>query len=155
MKKLDNIDRRILRELEANSKITMMVLADRVGLSATPCIRRVRSLEESGIIKRWTIDLDRKALGLNFTVFVFAKVVRHHESGWQSLVDRIQQWEEVVHCLSLSGELDLVLEVSVEDPDAYEEFLFNKLLKEGAITEVSSNFVVREFKEACQRIPST
>lgn len=153
MSALDSFDRKILRELEANANQTNAELAKKVGLSPSPCLRRVKALEKAGVISKWTIEIDRKALGLNFTVFVSVKVASHHDNDWQEFIEKIKRWDEVVSCRSLSGDRDFNLEVVVKDPEAYQEFLFNKLIKDPLITDVHSSFLLKEFKPKTLQIP--
>jgi Lrp/AsnC family leucine-responsive transcriptional regulator len=143
---LDAIDRRILRELQDDARLTNVELADRIGLSPSPCLRRVRILEEAGIIAGYRAVLSRKSAGLGLTVFVGVKVERHHDEEATALQRAIDDLPGVVACYLVSGEHDFLMEVVVPDLEAYEHFLLGRLLKLPGVLDVRSNFAIRTVK---------
>jgi Lrp/AsnC family transcriptional regulator, leucine-responsive regulatory protein len=143
---LDDFDKRIITALQNDARMTNLALADAVGLSPTPCLRRTKRLEESGVITGYRADLDRKILGLGFTVFCWVKVSRHNDTEAKEFVAAACSWSQVISCQLVSGEVDFMLEVVTEDPEAYQEFLFEKLLKHPHVKDVRSNFAIKVFK---------
>ena len=143
---LDAFDRRILHELQDDARLTNVELADRIGLSASPCLRRVRILEEAGIIAGYRAVLSRKNTGLGLTVFVGVKVERHHDEEAQAFQDAVKDVPEVIACYLVSGEHDFMLEVVVPDLEGYEQFLMGRLLRLPGVVDVRSNFAIRTVK---------
>lgn len=146
MTKLDAIDCRIVRELQTDAKQTNQVLADKVGLSQTPYLRRVKRLEESGIIKAYKAEIDRLKLGLTLTVIVQVKVERHQDAEAADFVKTVMTWPEVINCHLVSGGMDFLLEVVVQDMAAYEKFVLQRLLNINSVKDLHSNFVMRTYK---------
>jgi Lrp/AsnC family leucine-responsive transcriptional regulator len=144
---LDDFDRMILTTLQADGRITNADLADRIGLSATPCLRRVRALEEAGTIKGYRALLDRAQVGLGLTVMVGVKVDGHRDENARAVQAAFIEMPEVVACHLLSGETDFLLEVVVPDLAHYELFLLGKLLLLPMIKDIRSNIVIRTVKE--------
>lgn len=144
--KLDAIDRRILSALQRDGRLTNVQLAEEVGLSPSPCLRRVRLLEEAGIIRGYHAALDRTEIGLGLTVFVGIKVERHHDSEASRFREAIQSLAEVVACHIVSGETDFLLQVVVPDLAAYERFLMGTLLKLKGVVDIRSNFALQTVK---------
>ena len=143
---LDAIDLKIVAELQADGRLTNVELADRVGLSPSPCLRRVRILEEQGVIRGYRAILDRKRIGLELTVFVGVKVERHHDEESSAFQAAVLKVPEVLACHLVSGEQDFLLEVSVANLEAYEHFLLDVLLKLPSVADVRSNFAIRTVK---------
>lgn len=143
---LDAFDRRILHELQNDARLTNVELADRIGLSPSPCLRRVRILEEAGIIAGYRATLSRKNAGLGLTVFVGVKVERHHDEEAQAFQDAVRDVPEVLACYLVSGEHDFMLEVVVPDLEGYEQFLMGRLLRLPGVVDVRSNFAIRTVK---------
>ncbi len=143
---LDDLDRRILAALQADARISNVDLAARVGLSPSPCLRRVRLLEEAGVIAGYHASLDRAALGLGLLVFVSVKVERHHDSGADAFRQAVQDLAEVVSCHLVSGEADFLLQVMLPDLPAYERFLLETLLKLPGVKDIRSNFAIATVK---------
>ena len=137
---LDNLDRRILDALQRNAKLSNAQLAEEVGLSPSPCLRRVRLLEEAGVIRGYHAELDRSKSGLGLTVFVGVKVERHHDAS--AVIDL----PEVISCHVVSGESDFLLQVVLPDLASYEDFLFSTLLKLPAVSDIRSNFAISTVK---------
>lgn len=143
---LDPIDLRILRALQRDARIANVDLAEEVGLSASPCLRRVRRLEEAGVIAGYRAVIDRAALGLSLTVFVAIKVGKHNRENAVGLQEALAALPEVVACHMLSGEADFQAEVVVDDLAAYERFLTDKLLVLPMVEDIRSNFAIRTVK---------
>ncbi|MBW8728706.1 MAG: Lrp/AsnC family transcriptional regulator [Inquilinus limosus] len=143
---LDLIDIRILRELQADGRLTNVELADRAGLSPSPCLRRVKALENAGIIRGYHAALDREALGLGLTVFVGVKVMHRPAEQTPTFWEAVQTLPEVITCHLVSGEADFLLQVVVPDLAGYERFLLGTLLKLPGVTDVRSNFAIKAVK---------
>lgn len=143
---LDQFDRRIIAELQKDARITNVALAKKIGLSPPPCLRRVKRLEDEGVIRGWRVELDRKALDLGTTVFVGVKYDRPQDIEGSAFVKAIDTWPEVVSCQLISGDMDFLLEVVVADQEAYQHFLFEKLLKIAHVKDVRSNFAIKTYK---------
>ncbi|HRO51257.1 MAG TPA: Lrp/AsnC family transcriptional regulator [Hyphomicrobium sp.] len=144
---LDDLDRKILTTLQADGRITNADLADRIGLSATPCLRRMRALEQDGTIKGYRALLDRAKVGLGLTVMVGIKVDGHRDENARAIQAAFIEMPEVVACHLLSGETDFLLEVVVPDLAHYEQFLLGKLLLLPMVKDIRSNIVIRTVKE--------
>lgn len=141
--KLDTIDRRILRALQENGRLSNVELADKVNLTPSPCLRRLRRLEDSGVIEGYSAILNRRQAGLGMTVFVDLKVARHSEESALDLEQRVRMMPEVTACHLISGEADYRLEIVVPDLEAYERFNMTGLLKLPLVNEIRSSFVIR------------
>jgi len=145
--KLDAIDRKILAALQRNARLTNVELADEIGLSPSPCLRRVKILEEAGVIAGYHANLSRGELGLGLTVFVGIKVERHHGTAPDVFRDAIQKVPQVIACHLVSGEADFLLQVVVPDLAAYEQLLIGTLLNLPGVSDIRSNFAIRTLKE--------
>jgi Lrp/AsnC family transcriptional regulator, leucine-responsive regulatory protein len=142
---LDRIDRNILHEMQRNARISNLELADKVGLSPTPCSRRVKRLEESGLIDRHVTLLKPKALGLNLTAMVGISMDRHTPDRFETFERAVADMPEILECLVVTGQsADFLLKVVVRDMQHYEQFLLGKLTKLEGVTGVHSSFVLRE-----------
>ncbi|MFQ3789291.1 Lrp/AsnC family transcriptional regulator [Halomonas sp. A29] len=144
--KLDNLDRRILSALQRDARLTNVQLAEEVGLSPSPCLRRVRLLEERGIIQGYHAALERGGVGLGLTVFVGIKVKQHHDEMARAFREDVVKLPEVVSCHLVSGEADFLLQVVVPDLAAYEALLLDKLLKLPGVGDIRSNFAISTVK---------
>lgn len=144
---LDATDRRMLTELQRDGRLTNLELAERVGLSASPCLRRLRSLEASGVIEGYSVNLNRRKLGLGLHVFVFLSVERHTDADPALYRAKFSALPEVTSCHLISGEHDFLLQVVAADLDAYREFTLERLLKIPGIKDVHSSFVIDTFKD--------
>lgn len=143
----DSFDKSILQNLQEHGRMTNQELAERIGLSATPCQRRVKQLEAKQVIQGYRAILCRQELGLGLTVFLEIKVEGHGREGMSSeLRHFFAAMPEVVSLHILSGRADFLLEVTVPNLAAYEFFLLEKLLKNPSIKEVQSNFAIRTIK---------
>lgn len=145
---LDETDIEMLKELQANGRMSNSDLAEHVGLSPTPCLRRLRRLESDGVIQGYSVNLDRAKVGLELTVFVGVKVARAHDVEANAFVNAVLRLPEVVSCHLVSGEMDFLLQVVVPDLQAYEHLLLGTLLKLPSVQDVRSNFAIRTFKSA-------
>ncbi|HFH4172254.1 TPA: Lrp/AsnC family transcriptional regulator [Pseudomonas aeruginosa] len=143
---LDNLDRRILASLQRDARLSNVQLAEEVGLSPSPCLRRVRLLEEAGIIRGYHADVDRAGIGLGLTVFVGVKVERHQDETSTAFRKAVIPLPEVVSCHLVSGESDFLLQVVVPDLVAYENFLLGSLLKLPGVSDIRSNFAIATVK---------
>ncbi|HEX2114512.1 MAG TPA: Lrp/AsnC family transcriptional regulator [Alphaproteobacteria bacterium] len=144
--KLDRIDRRILRDLQDNGRMTNVELAERAGISAPPCLRRVRALEESGVIKGYHADLSAAALGYHVTVFAQVGLSSQAEHDLKAFEDLVNSWEQVRECHMLAGETDFLLKIVAEDWDAYQKFLTTKLTTAPNVSHVKSALAIRTAK---------
>ncbi|MEA4838548.1 MAG: Lrp/AsnC family transcriptional regulator [Rhodospirillaceae bacterium] len=144
--KLDRIDRRILHDLQADGRMTNVELAKRAGISAPPCLRRVRALEESGFIKGYHATVDPGALGFNVTVFAHVGLVSQAESDLKAFEEMVQGWPEVRETHMLAGETDFLLKVVAEDWDSYQRFLTTRLTAAPNISHVKSALAIRTSK---------
>ncbi|MEC9434936.1 MAG: Lrp/AsnC family transcriptional regulator [Pseudomonadota bacterium] len=140
---LDAIDRAILSALQADGRLSNVELAERVGLSPSPCLRRVKRLEAAGLIAGYRAALDRRALGLGLTVFVEIKVDRHSAENAAGLEAQLLALPEVVACHMVSGAADFLAEIVVPDLAAYERLLTARLLSLPMVQDVRSNFALR------------
>lgn len=143
--KLDRIDKQILTLMQANARISNLELADSVGLSPTPCSRRVKRLEESGIIDKHVTLLKSSALGLNLTAMIGITMDRHTPERFENFETSVTALPEVLECLIVTGQsADFLLKVVVRDMQHYERFLLGHLTKLEGVTGVHSSFVLRE-----------
>ncbi|WP_027831769.1 Lrp/AsnC family transcriptional regulator [Marinobacter sp. HL-58] len=144
--KLDRFDRKILEKLQADGRMPNIDLAAEIGLSPSPCSRRVRLLEERGVIKGYSAVLDQEQVGLGLTVFVGIKVERHREKEAEAFREAVSVLPEVVMAHLVSGESDFMLQVVVPDLRAYENFLTTTLLKLPGVRDIRSNFAIQTVK---------
>jgi Lrp/AsnC family transcriptional regulator, leucine-responsive regulatory protein len=140
---LDSIDIKILQILQSEGKLSNTELADRVGLSATPCLRRVKRLEQEGIITGYRAELDRSKIGLGLTVLVDVKVDGPRNENSTKIQEVFRTMPEVLSCHLVSGEFDLMLEVAVPDLASYERFLLGNLLQLHIFKDIRSHVVIR------------
>ena len=141
---LDRYDRRILAELQHNGRISNQELAERIGLSPSPCLRRVRALEESGLIAGYRALLDAKKLGLSLMALIHISMDRHTPERFANFEDRIKALPEILKCLLITGQdADYQLKVIVRDMDAYQALLLNKITRSEGVSGVHSSFVMR------------
>lgn len=142
--KLDHIDHKILEHLQKNARITNAELADKVGLSPTPCLRRLRRLEAEGIIQGYHTEINREALGVNVTVIILVKLEREDDKTLREFEDAIKAREEVMECYLVTGKFDYFIRVIVPSLAAYETFLSETILRMPNIATVESSFTLRE-----------
>lgn len=144
--KLDRIDRRILRDLQDDGRMTNVELARRAGISAPPCLRRVRALEEAGFIRGYHADIDAHALGYNVTVFAQVGLNSQAEADLRAFEDLVGIWEQVRECHMLAGETDFLLKVVARDWDDYQQFLTTRLTAAPNVAHVKSALAIRTGK---------
>ncbi|MBQ86763.1 MAG: AsnC family transcriptional regulator [Gammaproteobacteria bacterium] len=143
--KLDKLDKRILREIQWDGTITNLELAERIGLSPSPCARRVKQLEDAGIILGRVTLLDPKKLDLKLTALIQISMDRHTPDRFEKFEERIASYAEVIECLLITGQsADYQLKVVVPDMEYYQEFLLNKITRIDGVTDVHSSFMLRE-----------
>ena len=145
--KLDRVDRQILADLQADGRITNVDLARRAGISAPPCLRRVRALEESGIIKGYHATIDPGALGYNVSVFAQVALNSHAEVDLRAFEERVGNWPEVRECYMLAGETDFLLKVVARDWEDYQRFLTTKLTAAPNVGHVTTALAIRSAKQ--------
>jgi Lrp/AsnC family leucine-responsive transcriptional regulator len=145
---IDAIDRRIIAALQADGRLTNVELAERVGLSPSPCLRRVKQLERDGYIEAYRAVLRRRRVGLGLTVFVGVKIEGHANDRAEAFQQAIVAMPEIVACHLVAGEVDYLLEVVVPDLERYQGFLVGKLLTLPIIREVRSNIAIETLKAA-------
>ncbi len=141
---LDRYDRRILEVLQAEGRISNQELAERIGLSPSPCLRRVRALEESGIISGYRALLDAERLGLTLTALIHISMDRHTPERFAHFEDKVSALPEVMECLLITGQdADYQLKVTVRDMAAYQTLLLEKITRIEGVSGVHSSFVMR------------
>jgi Lrp/AsnC family leucine-responsive transcriptional regulator len=143
---LDAIDRRIIATLQADGRLTNVELASRVGLSPSPCLRRVKRLERDGYIEAYRAVLQRGRVGLGLTVFVGVKIADHANDRAEAFQDAIVAMPEIVACHLVAGDVDYLLEVVVPDLQHYQRYLVGKLLGLSIIREVRSAIAIQTLK---------
>jgi Lrp/AsnC family leucine-responsive transcriptional regulator len=144
--KLDDLDRKILEHLQADGRMSLADLADRVGLSPSPCLRRVRNLERAGVISRYVAVLDQRAVGLPVSVFVSIKLEKQRQEQLDRFAKAIARWPEVLECYLMTGPRDYWLRVVVPDLAAYERFVKQKLTRLEGIASIESSFALEQVK---------
>lgn len=151
---LDKTDRKILSILQRNGRLTNQEIADRVALSPSPCLRRIRRLEESGVIRQYVALLDAEKIGLGLLAYVNVRLERHGDAaiaGRRSpraeFAAAVEQWPEVVACYAMTGEMDFLLRVHVEDMEHFSRFMMETLLKHPAVLDVKSSFALQRIKD--------
>jgi Lrp/AsnC family transcriptional regulator len=142
---MDSIDLKILAELQENAQISTADIADKVGLSSTPCWRRIQSMEKSGVIRKRVSLLDRDLLNVGIDVFVSIRTHRHDIEWFESFATATAKFPEVVEFYRMSGEVDYLLRVVVPDIAAYDEF-YKRLIEHDDIFDVSSSFAMETIK---------
>lgn len=146
---LDRVDRLIIKHLSSDGRISNLDLAEKVGLSPTPCARRVKRLEDTGIIKKYSVTLDRNKLGLKLTALISISMDRHTPDRFERFEAEILTMPEVVECNLVTGQsADYLLKALLPDMEHYEAFLLGKLTKIEGVTGVHSSFVLRETQTA-------
>ncbi len=147
---LDAIDRRILRALQANGRITYDELAGQVSLSASATLRRVKRLEEAGAIAGYVAIVPPERVGLGLTAYINVRLEKHTETHKRNPMDlfraAVQSWPEVVECVALTGEMDYLLRVVVEDMAHYSRFIMDTLLKHPSVEDCKTSFVLDRVK---------
>ncbi|WP_054006665.1 Lrp/AsnC family transcriptional regulator [Cypionkella psychrotolerans] len=141
---LDSIDHRILDVLRRDGRISMLDLADRVGLSPTPCGRRVKRMEEAGVITGYAAQIDRRALGLNVCVLVSVRLARHGPEGTREFLSAVARHPEITECLLVTGNLDYMLRIWVRDIEALGVFIRDVLQSIPAVAETTTMVILKQ-----------
>jgi DNA-binding Lrp family transcriptional regulator len=145
--KLDEIDRHILAQLQADGRMTNVELASRVGISAPPCLRRVRTLEEQGYITGYHAEIDARELGFEVAVFAMVRLSSQAEADLSAFEDRCRAWPLVRECHMLNGEIDFILKCVSPDLSTFQGFLTGELLKAPNVANVKTSLVIRCAKD--------
>lgn len=148
---IDDIDRAILRELQSNGRISVQELSQRVGLSASPCARRIRMLEESGIIAGYHALIDEAKAGFAFSVFVSVKLDKQVDDALTEFENAIRMHLEVVDCWLMTGNRDYLLRLAVRDISEFEYFLTGRLTKVPGVASIESSIPLRRVKSGVSR----
>lgn len=144
--RLDETDRRILRALQRNGRITNAALSEEIGMAASPCLRRLKALEEDGVITGYRAELDRRALGHGVEAYAFVKLSQSDPDWRTRLVEKLKSFEEVVSCRAMTGECDLLVHIVADDIEAYGEFAMQRLLTLPGVADMRSSFVLATIK---------
>ena len=144
---IDGIDAKILHLIQDNATLSVADIADKVGLSSSPCWRRIKRMEEIGIIKKRVTVLDRKKLGLDFEVFVAVKLALPNRANMEKFEKAVDRMPEVVQCAVVTGQFDFMLRIVTKDMHTYDDFLREVLLGIDLISDVQSRIVLRQSKD--------
>jgi len=144
--KLDDVDRQILRDLQNDGRMTNVKLAKRAGISAPPCLRRVRALEKANVVRGYHADLDAEALGYNVHVFAFVGLTSQAEVDLQAFEAMVAEWPQVRECHMLMGETDFLLKIVAHDWDNFQKFLTSKLTPAKNVSHVKTALSIRSNK---------
>ena len=147
MANLDQIDRQLLATLQDEGRVTNVELATRVGLTAPPCLRRVRALEDSGVIKGYHAELDGARLGFAITVFALVSLKSQAEEALRQFEDHMRALPEVRECHMLNGEIDFILKIVSKDLQSFQEFLTSKLTPAPNVASVKTSLTIRTAKQ--------
>ena len=143
---LTAMDRKILRALQQDGRMTIQALAEGVGVSASSCLRRIRQMEEAGIITAYSATVDQKAVGLPVSVFISIKLERQRAHELDAFGEAISRWPEVMECYLMTGQFDFLLRVVCADLEAYEQFLREKLTQVEGVASIESSFSLGQVK---------
>lgn len=143
---LSSVDRRILRALQEDGRMTVQAIAEKVGLSASPCLRRIRQLEQAGVISAYSAIVEQKAVGLPVSVFISIKLERQRSRELDRFGDAVRAWPEVMECYLMTGQFDYLLRVVCADLAAYESFLRDKLTQLEGVGSIESSFSLAQIK---------
>lgn len=144
---IDDTDRRILRELARDGRVTNQDLADRVGLSPSPCLRRLRRLEEAGVIKGYTVIVDPKAQGWSMSAIATIRLNRQNEDEIEMFENAVRGWDEVSECHLVTGSRDYVLKVMAADLQQYERFIKERIARLKCVASIETSFIMNTIKE--------
>ena len=145
---LDSIDLKIIASVQSDGRITINDLAERVGLSPSPCARRLRILEEKGIIKGYTATIDQAKVGLPVSAFASIKLERQREEDLDRFSRAVAGWPEVVDCYLMTGQRDYLLRIVVRDLQAYEHFIKSKLTRLAGVASIETSFALSQIKRS-------
>lgn len=144
---LDRTDLRILDILQHEGRLSNQEIAERVALSPSPCLRRIKRLEDLGVIRQYVALLDPQRIGLSLLAFVTVKLQKHGKMPMEEFGARVQTWPEVVACYAMTGEMDYLLRVHVEDLPHFSRFVMNQLLKQPGVVDIKSSFALQRIKD--------
>lgn len=144
--RFDDADRRILRALQRDATLSMQALADQVGMSPSPCWRRVKALRDLGVIRAEVALVDRRKMGITALAYVHLSLLDHTEATIQRLDEFVQRHEQVVECATITGADDYVIKVMARDPEDLERFIMKDLLALGVVRSSTTHFVLRQTK---------
>lgn len=147
MPNLDEIDHRLLAELQNEGRVTNVELASRVGLTAPPCLRRVRALEESGVIRGYHAEIDPVSLGFSIMVFALVSLKSQAEADLRQFEEHMRSLPEVRECHMLNGEIDFILKIVSKDLQSFQEFLTSRLTPQPNVASVKTSLVIRTAKQ--------
>lgn len=145
-KELDRSDTKILKALQENGRMTNQALSEEIGLATSPCWRKMRQLEESGVIEGYSAQLNRTALGLGVLAFIRVKIDSHSELEAEQFAQDVMKLRHVVACYSIAGDADFLLQVVATDLDAYAEFAMAEVRRLPGIKEMQTSMVLKEIK---------
>jgi Lrp/AsnC family transcriptional regulator, leucine-responsive regulatory protein len=145
---LDAIDRKIVGAVQNDGRISAQALAEKVGLSPSPCARRLRLLEEAGIIKGYTAIIDQTKVGLPISAFASIKLERQREENLDHFARAVAGWPEVADCYLMTGQRDYLMRIVVRDLPAYEEFLKSKLTRLEGVASIETSFALGQVKRS-------
>ena len=145
---LTAVDRKILRALQEDGRMTIQAVADRVGLSASPCLRRIRQMERAGIIAGYSAVVEQKAVGLPVSVFISIRLERQRSRELDAFGAAISRWPEVMECYLMTGQFDFLLRVVCADLGAYEQFLRERLTQVEGVASIESSFSLGQVKQS-------
>lgn len=148
MHKIDAIDRRIIAAVQHDGRITINELASAVGLSPSPCARRVKLLEEAGIIKGYTAIIDQKKVGLPISAFASIKLERQREEDLDRFAQAVTRWPEVADCYLMTGPRDYLMRIVARDLEDYERFLKDKLTRLDGVASIETSFALGQVKRS-------
>ena len=145
---IDDVDRRILEALQSDGRLSATDLAERVGLTTSPCLRRLRLLEEAGVIRGYTALVDQSQVGLPISVFVSIKLERQSEDAMERFEKAVKRCPEVLECYLMTGPRDYLLRVVARDLDDYERFVKSTLTRISGIANIESSFALGQVKHS-------
>jgi Lrp/AsnC family leucine-responsive transcriptional regulator len=145
--KFDRAEKEILRALQSQGRMSNVDLAERVGLSESPCFRRVKALEEGGVIRGYSAQLDRRALGLQVTAFVLVNLEKQDDRKRKAFLAQVEAEDHIVECHAMSGSHDYLLKVVARNMDHFSELSMERILKFDGVTNIESNFSLVAVKE--------
>ena len=145
---LDAIDRRLLAALQINGRLSATELAEKVGLTTSPCLRRIRNLEEAGVIQGYSTVIDQTKVVLPVSVFVSIKLERQREDAMHGFEEAVRRWPEVVECYLMTGTRDYLLRVVAPDLAGYERFLKQTLTRLDGVASIESSFALAQVKHS-------
>jgi len=145
---MDDIDRKIIRELQRNGRLSNQALSDRIGLSPSPCLKRLKALESTGLIKGYTALIDEKLYGLPVTVFLRVKLGTHAEDAIVKFEKQIQLIEEIQDCFLITGDADYLMRVIVRDLDHYESLIRQRVQRLEAVASIDSSVAFGKVKQS-------